>query len=137
MDKTHLEFSLYPNLFPIEVHVCYSADDTRCFDYFKKMAKESKLQIDAKKGDASTWRYRKHIFIEIHSDMGREPSLLAAMVAHEAVHASWFAEQIVGNMFNEDAQETQCYFVQYLTEQITRNIWNHIRKKSKKKHARR
>ena len=38
----------------------------------------------------------------------------ANTLVHECVHASWYLQEQIGNIFNTDAQETQCYIVQRL-----------------------
>jgi hypothetical protein len=74
-----------------------------------------------------------HCLFEFIPDLERSPSQFAGLVAHEAVHATWYIERYLGDMFNTDIQEPQAYLVQYLTQNITFNIWGYLRKRKKKK----
>ena len=39
-------------------------------------------------------------------------------IAHEAVHASWFLDEIVEFNYNQDNQEIQAYYVDYIVGEI-------------------
>lgn len=43
-------------------------------------------------------------------------------IAHESCHASWKTEQLVGDIFDSDIQEPQCYLIGWLTEEIYKFI---------------
>lgn len=131
MKKTHLEFSFYLNIYPIDIHVCYSDNHDRTEEYFRKKTGEPKLErLGSLESSARTSRYKYDILIEIESDAARHPHHFAAIVAHEAVHATWLIEKALGNLFDSDIQEPQAYLVQFITQYITNKVWNHIRKKN-------
>ena len=130
--KYHLQFSFYLDIYPIDIHVCYSNDQEKIEKYFQKKTNEPKLErLGNLESTARTSRYKDHILIEIKPEAGRSPHQLAALVAHEAVHATWMIEKSLGDMFNQDIQEPQCYLVQFITQKITRVIWAYIRKNKK------
>ena len=131
-DKHHLQFSFYLDVYPIDVHVCYSNNQEKIEKYFRKQTGEPKLERYGNlESSARTSRYGYHILIEIKPETAKEPHQLAAMVAHEAVHATWMIEKALGDLFDSDIQEPQCYLVQYITQRITRKIWHFIRSKKK------
>lgn len=41
-------------------------------------------------------------------------------IAHEATHVSWFLQYLTGFVFNHDNQETQAYFIGYITQEVGR-----------------
>lgn len=131
MKKTHLAFSFYLDVYPIDIHVCYSEDKNKTEKYFQKKTGEPKLERYGNlESSARTSAYKYHILIEIKPEAARSPNQLASIVAHEAVHTSWMIEKQIGDLFDSNIQEPQCYLVQYITQEITRRIWTFIRKKN-------
>lgn len=126
----HLTFSLYPDVYPVSIHVAYSAYEEKVKAFFRKATGEKDLDRESPFiGDASCARFNKHILIQIKPDPKRPPEDLAGLVSHEAVHATWQTEQAIGDCFNMDIQEPQAYFVQYLVVNIFGRIWDYLKKR--------
>ena len=132
----HLEFSLYPKIYPISIHVVYSDDESRIDKFFKKATGCKDLERLAcdvvVKSDALVSLHKSHILMEFRPDKNRNGSVFAGLVAHEAVHASWRLERIVGDCFDMNIQEPQCYFVQYLVGEITDRVWEYLSKRKRR-----
>jgi|DEB0MinimDraft_3_1074331.scaffolds.fasta_scaffold00025_31 hypothetical protein len=137
MDRARgfLGFSLLPEIYPVSIHVVYSDDEERIGKFFSKAVGEDELVRQpcdiTVRPDALVSSYGEHILMEFRPDEKRGGAALAALVAHEAVHASWRLERIVGDCFDMNIQEPQCYFVQYLVGEITNRIWEHLEKRKK------
>lgn len=129
INDTHYQFSFYLELYPIDIHVCYSNNQDKIEKYFKKKTNESKLErYGNMEVSARTSRYKDHILIEIKPEAARHANQFAALIAHESVHASWMIEKQLGDLFDSNIQEPQCYIVQFITQYITRKVWTFIRK---------
>ena len=132
----HLEFSLYPKIYPISIHVVYSDDEGRIEKFFRKVTGEKDLVRQpcdvTVRPDALVSSYQDHILMEFRPDKNRSGSVFAGLVAHEAVHASWRLERIVGDCFDMNIQEPQCYFVQYLVGEITDRVWEYLSKRKRR-----
>lgn len=129
------QFSLYPDVYPIEVHVSFCSDEEKTKKFFRKMTKEPNLEITNSTdfANARFSMYDKYCLFEFYPDLERSPSQLAGLVSHEAVHATWYIERWLGDIFDNNIQEPQCYLVQYLTQNILFEIWNYLKKRRKKK----
>jgi len=54
-----------------------------------------------------------------------------AIVAHECIHVSWHLFSKAGVKISPKNHEAQCYYVQYLIEQIQKNVYGKKRKANK------
>lgn len=122
-----MKFSLYPDIYPIEIHFAYTEKE-EAYKYFRKVTKTPDLGFEDVPGDATTSKYKNYLFIWIEPSAKRSKSQLVGLFAHEAVHASYLMADFMGSMFNKEAQEPQAYFVQYLMQQFTYRLWGRIRR---------
>lgn len=111
------KFSLYPNIYPINYHVIINGGQKETQSFFRKVTNDKTLEWEPLKTDARFTLINGHCLFEFRFK-GHSQSQIAGLVAHEAVHASWYIEQEIGDLFNSDIQEPQCYLVQYLVQNI-------------------
>jgi hypothetical protein len=131
-NPTHYQFSFYCEVYPVDIHVCYSNNQDKIEKYFKYKTTEPKLErYGNMEVSARTSRYKNHILIEIKPEAARHANQFAGLIAHEAVHATWMIEKELGDLFDANIQEPQCYLVQYITQYITRKVWTFINKNNK------
>lgn len=123
-------------MYPIHICVAYSSDKDKRLEYFRKILKEPEFYFtESHESSASIAVFKKYLLFEFEPDPERSAEQLAGLVAHEACHATYFIQEKIGNIFNNDIQEPQCYFIQYLTQLILERIWEHLhgsRKKEKR-----
>ena len=122
-----LKFTLEPDTLPIYIHVIFSDSFEEKIKFFREKTGEPKLEKeDRHSGNASFSIYQNHCLFEFDLK-DRSISQWVGLIAHEAVHASWFIEKELGDMFDYNIQEPQCYLVQYLTQRITCEWLEHLK----------
>lgn len=50
------------------------------------------------------------------TDRGEYRASRISMLAHEAIHVSWYVHQMIGGLFSQEIQEPQCYMVQRMLQ---------------------
>lgn len=134
--KTHYEFSLFPDTYPVSIHVVYSNDAERVAKFFRKQTKEPNLELICERkedlSNARVSRWKEHLLFEFDPASGRGGHEFAGLVAHEATHAVYKMEDYLGNIMHQGAQEPHAYLVQYLVQNICNKIWGFIHKSKRK-----
>jgi hypothetical protein len=120
-----LFFSFGPNIYPIDCHVAFTDDNQKALKYFQKATKTPALEVIPRINSAARVSvFKSHILFEFQHAKGHSKESWAALVAHEACHATWFAEQIIGDLFDCNITEPQCYLIQFITQEILERLWN-------------
>lgn len=122
--KKHKYFHVDAGFFPVEIKLCFNDDEFQQIlkDYGIKQ-KVSALDV----GCAETHYFQDAkigviIMVFDLSDIGTTNAEIAGVVAHEATHCVARIAEHVGEPDNDMGEET----VAYLTEHITKQIWQGI-----------
>ncbi len=119
-----LNFTLEPDVYPVFIDVIFTNDYEERDEFFKKVTGQKDLQTRPP-SNGSLHVYENHFLLHFEIK-DYSLSQYAGLIAHEATHTSWYIERELGDMFDNNIQEPQCYLIQYLTQNILFKWMEHL-----------
>jgi hypothetical protein len=120
--KLRLFHSRTLDCFPGRVHIAMNEDQAERLKFFKKASGIDDLILPEinEWSHATFTPYKGQYFFQFPQLPRGELSLSqwAGLIAHEATHYTWYLEQDIGDLFDFNIQEPQCYLIQVITQDI-------------------